>query len=145
LFATGDNTAVVANTDLYFNGDMVLGKNLPILFRFATMCEFLRKSQVRQKPDVEAIVSSGRFIQSFADKMPPWTTQVDQMTFGQWYDDETSTTRYQACETLIDHDLLPRDPRLKRMVCSCSGTMGCRDAGFLSASDQMRIDGVDTC
>jgi hypothetical protein len=111
LFASGDDFGVSAGADLYFGGDMAAWERFAnsLIIRYSVRISEKKESAVRS--NVETIVSSGNFIKSFAEDA---TMDYTGGSNDQWpiqYDNEQSSTRYQACATLIDQLNTTNDPR----------------------------------
>jgi hypothetical protein len=142
LFATGDNTAVVANTDLYFNGDMAAWEKFANSLQIRYYVRISEKKPSEAKAGVEAIVSSGRFIQSAdQDATMDYTGGANDF-WPMVYVDETSTTRYQACATLIDQLNATDDPRKSVWFAPAQVRWVAEPGLGVEAEDQMRIDGT---
>src|SRR5690554_3440629 len=144
LFATGDNTNVNSDADLYYGGDMEKWEKFAnsMLIRYLVRISE-KKPEVRT--EVEAIVASGNFITTSADDA---TMDYTGGPNDQWpflYTDETSSTRYMAASTMIEQLDSTNDPRLRvwyapvtiRWVAdpSISGA---------TAPNKMIMDGVET-
>ena len=144
LFATGDNTGVNNNVDLYYGGNMEKWKKFAnsMLIRYLVRISE-KKPDVRS--EVEAIVASGDFIASWQDDA---TMDYTGGPNDQWpfiYTDETSSTRYMAASTIIEQLDSTNDPRLRVWYApvtirwvpdfSISGA---------TAPNRMLVDGVET-
>ncbi len=142
LFATGDDTFVDGNADLYFGGDMEAWERFAnsLLIRYAVRIS--EKSSSVQSI-VESVVSSGKYISSSSqDATMDYTGGSDD----QWpiqYDNETSSTRYQACATLIDQLNATNDPRISVWFAPVQ-VRWVQDLLVTDEEDQMRVDGVLT-
>lgn len=142
LFATGDNTGVVTSADLYFKGDMAAWERFANSLQIRYYVRISEKKASEAKAGVEAIVSSGKFISSHTqDATMDYTGGANDF----WplvYVDETSTTRYQACATLIDQLNATDDPRRGVWFAPVQVRWVADPALGVAAEDQMRIDGV---
>lgn len=143
LFATGNDTGVSGDADLYYGGDMAAWEKFAnsLIIRYAVRIS--EKKESVAKGLVEPIVSSGKYIQSSdEDAIMDYTGGSND----QWpiqYDDETSSTRYQSCETLISQLTTTSDPRLSVWFEPVQ-VQWVEDAGVSGASDKMLIDGVES-
>lgn len=111
LFATGDDTGVDENVDLFYGGDMAAWEKFAnsLIIRYAVR---ISEKSTAYQGIVEGIVSSGDYITSSTEDA---TLDYTGGSNDQWpiqYDNEQSSTRYQACATLIDHLVATNDPRL---------------------------------
>ncbi len=111
LFATGDDTGVDGNVDLYFGGDMDAWEKFAnsLIIRYAVR---ISEKSTASQGIVESIVSSGNFITTSSEDA---TLDYTGGSNDQWpiqYDNEQSSTRYHACETLISQLVATNDPRL---------------------------------
>jgi hypothetical protein len=143
LFASNDDTGITAAADLYFGGDMSAWEKFAnsLIIRYSVRIS--EKKSAEAKANVEQIVASGRFISSFEDDA---TMDYTGGSNDQWpiqYDNETSSTRYQACETLISRLAATSDPRLNVWFEPVQ-VRWVEDAGVSGASDMMLIDGVES-
>ncbi len=142
LFATGDDSFVDGSVDLYFDGDMAAWERFAnsLLIRYAVRIS--EKDNTVQSL-VESIVASGDFITSSSEDA---TLDYTGGSNDQWpiqYDDEQSSTRYQACKTLIDQLNATNDPRISVWFAPVQ-VRWVPDAGVTGAEDQMRVNGVLT-
>jgi hypothetical protein len=142
LFATGDNTAVVANTDLYFNGDMAAWERFANSLQIRYYVRISEKKPSEAKAGVEAIVSSGKFIKSAGEDATMDYTGGANDFWPMVYVDETSTTRYQACATLIEQLNATDDPRRSVWFAPVQVRWVAEPGLGVPAEDQMRIDGT---
>ncbi len=111
LFATGDDSGVDENVDLFYGGDMAAWEKFAnsLIIRYAVR---ISEKSTAYQGIVEGIVSSGDYIMSSSEDA---TLDYTGGSNDQWpiqYDNEQSSTRYQACATLIDHLVSTNDPRL---------------------------------
>lgn len=143
LFATGDDTGISGGADLYYSGDMAAWEKFAnsLIIRYSVRIS--EKKPAEAKANVEQIVSSGKYIQSYKeDAMMDYTGGSSD----QWpiqYDNESSSTRYQACETLISQLVASNDPRLNIWFEPVQ-VQWVEDGSVSNASDKMLIDGVES-
>ncbi len=142
LFASNDNTAVVANVDLYFKGDMAAWERFANSLQIRYYVRISEKKPNEAKAGVEAIVSGGKFIQSAdQDATMDYTGGANDF----WplvYVDEASTTRYQSCATLIQQLNATEDPRRSVWFAPAQVRWVAEPGLGVPAEDQMLIDGV---
>lgn len=142
LFATGDDIAVDGSVDLYFGGDMAAWERFvnSLLIRYYVR---ISEKSSAAKGAVEAIVSSGKFISSASmDATMDYTGGPSD----QWpiqYDNETSSTRYQACATFIEQLNTTNDPR-RAVWFEPAQVRWVQDLTVTGADDFMYIDGVQS-
>ncbi len=143
LFATGDDTFIDGNADLYFGGDMEAWERFAnsLLIRYWVRISEKKASEAQSA--VEAIVSSGKFISSSdQDATMDYTGGAND----QWpliYDDEQSSTRYQSCKTIIDQLTATNDPRLPVWFAPVQ-VRWVPDTNISGFEDVMYIDGVES-
>lgn len=142
LFATGDDTFIDESADLYFGGDMEAWERFAnsLLIRYAVRIS--EKSSSVQSI-VESVVASGKYITSSSQDA---TMDYTGGSNDQWpiqYDNETSSTRYQACATLIDQMNATNDPRISVWFAPVQ-VRWVQDLLVSGAETQMRVDGVLT-
>ena len=143
LFASGDDTGVSGNADLYYGGDVAAWEKFAnsLIIRYAVRVS--EKKESVAKGLVEPIVTSGKYIKSSSeDAIMDYTGGSSD----QWpiqYDHETSSTRYQACETLIAQLTATNDPRLQIWFEPVQ-VRWVEDGSVSGASDMMLIDGVES-
>ncbi len=111
IFATGDNTGIAANYDLYYGGNASKWEKFAnsLLIRYYVRISAKNNSS---KAAVEAIVSSGKYISSSSDDATMDYTGGPSDQWPDIYTDETSSTRTMACATIIDQLNNTNDPRL---------------------------------
>jgi len=142
LFATGDDTAIDSNVDLYFGGDMGAWEKFSnsLLIRYYVR---ISEKSTASKAAVEAIVSSGKYISSPSEDATMDYTGGSDDVWPLFYENETSSTRYQACKTLIDQMNSTNDPR--RGVWFAPVQVRWVQDNLISGYDaKMRIDGVES-
>lgn len=143
LFATGDETAVIGDADLYFGGDMEGWERFANSLLIRYWVRISEKKSAEAKSAVESIVASGKFISSSSqDATMDYTGGSDD----QWpliYDDEQSTTRYQSCKTIIDQLTATDDPRLPVWFAPVQ-VRWIPDTNVSGFEDVMYIDGVES-
>ena len=142
LFATGDNTGVVANADLYFRGNVAGWERFANSLQIRYYVRISEKKAAEAKAGVEAIVAGGKFIiSSDQDATMDYTGGANDF----WplvYADETSTTRYQACDALIQQLNATGDPRRGVWFDPVRVRWVADTDLAVPAEDQMRINGV---
>ena len=112
LFASTDAEGVTPSADLYFGGDSEKWQRFAnsLLLRY-----YMRISEKRPdiaKPGIEAVYSSGMYIQSPGqDATLDYTGGADDVWPSQ-YTSVDAFTRWQASQTLIDQMLITNDPRI---------------------------------
>lgn len=111
IFATGNATGISSSADLYFGGNMEKWEKFAnsLLIRYYVR---ISDKKPEAKAAVEAIVSGGKFIAAAADDA---TMDYTGGPSDQWpfiYTDETSSTRYMSCETIINQMNNTNDPRI---------------------------------
>jgi hypothetical protein len=143
LFASGDDTFVDGSADLYFGGDMEAWERFANSLRIRYLVRISPKNTSVQST-VESIVSGGKFISSSdQDATLDYTGGAND----QWpiqYDDETTSTRYQAAKTLIDQMNSTNDPRIRVWFDPVRVRWVADNALAVPFEDQMRVDGVLT-
>ncbi|MCG8309078.1 MAG: SusD/RagB family nutrient-binding outer membrane lipoprotein [Cytophagales bacterium] len=140
LFASGDDTFVDGSVDLYFGGDMEAWERFAnsLIIRYSVR---ISEKNSSVKGTVESIVSSEPFITSSDQDA---TMDYTGGSNDQWpiqYDNETSSTRYQACKTLIDQMTATNDPRI-RVWFDPVRVRWVQDNTISGEESQMRVDGV---
>lgn len=142
LFATGDATGINANADLFYKGNVAKWEKFAnsLLIRYYVR---ISDKSPESKAAVEAIVSSGKYITDAADDA---TMDYTGGSSDQWpliYTDETSSTRYMACATIIDQMNTTNDPR-KSVWFAPVSVRWVKDNTVSGASARMLVDGVET-
>lgn len=140
LFATGDDTAIDSNFDLYFGGDMAAWEKFAnsLLIRYHVR---ISEKSTASKAAVEAIVSSGKYISSSSEDATMDYTGGSDDVWPLIYENETSSTRYQACKTLIDQMNATNDPRISVWFAPAQ-VRWVQDVLISGTDEKMRIDGV---
>lgn len=142
LFAADDDTGVDPSVDLYFGGDNAAWERFAnsLIIRYAVR---ISEKSTASRGIVEGIVSGGRFITTTSEDA---TLNYTGGSNDQWpiqYDDEQSSTRYQACATLIDALVANDDPRLSVWFDPVRVRWVPNTDLDTAASKQMRINGGD--
>ncbi len=143
LFATGDDTFVDENADLYYAGDMEAWERFANSLLIRYWVRLSEKKASEAKSAVEAIVASGKYIsRTSEDATMDYTGGADD----QWpliYDNEQSSTRYQSCKTFIDQLTASNDPRLSVWFDPVQ-VRWVQDTNISGFEDVMYIDGVES-
>jgi hypothetical protein len=142
LFATGDNTSVDGNVDLYFGGNMQAWEKFAnsLLIRYYVR---ISDKNSESKAAVEAIVAGGKYIKSSSEDA---TMDYTGGSSDQWplvYDNETSSTRNLACATIINQLNNTNDPR-RNVWFAPVAIRWVADASVSGETSYMLADGVQT-
>ena len=143
LFATGDDTFVDPAVDLYYGGDMEAWQRFANSLLIRYYVRVSNKLPNEAKAAVEAIVASGMYISSNDQSAIMDYTGGSNDAWPLVYDNETSTTRYQACKTLMDQLNATNDPR-RNVWFDPVAVRWVPDPLVTGFDDGMRIDGVLT-
>ncbi|MEQ6119448.1 SusD/RagB family nutrient-binding outer membrane lipoprotein [Reichenbachiella sp. MALMAid0571] len=141
LFETGNETGIDSSVDLYFEGDMAAWEKFAnsLLIRYYVR---ISEKSTASKAAIEAIVSSGKFISASSEDATLDYTGKSNDIWPLFYTDEASSTRYQACKTLIDQMNATNDPRISVWFAPVQvrWEQDLLITGY--DEDKMRIDGV---
>ncbi|MFV0266446.1 MAG: SusD/RagB family nutrient-binding outer membrane lipoprotein [Draconibacterium sp.] len=140
LFGTGDDTSVDGDVDLYFSGDMEAWERFAnsLLIRYYVR---ISEKSSEAKAAVESIVAGGKYISSSSEDA---TLDYTGGSNDQWplvYDNETSSTRYLACATIIDQLNTTNDPRINVWFAPVA-IRWVADSNISGESSYMLADGV---
>lgn len=142
LFATGDETFVDGDADLYFGGNSEAWEKFAnsLLIRYYVR---ISEKNTEAKSAVEAIVAGGMYIQSSSEDATMDYTGGSNDTWPLVYDSETSSTRNLACSTIIDQMNSTNDPR-KSVWFAPVAVRWVQDTNIEGAASDMLADGVPT-
>lgn len=144
IFATGNATGISSSADLYYGGNVEKWEKFAnsLLIRYYVR---ISDKKPEAKAAVEAIVSGGKFIAAAADDA---TLDYTGGPSDQWpfiYTDETSSTRYMSCETIINQMNNTNDPRIGVYFAPVTiQWIPDNSISGATAPTRMLVDGVET-
>jgi hypothetical protein len=142
LFASGDDTSVDSDADLYFGGDMAAWEKFANSLAIRYHVRISEKSS-ESKAAVEAIVASGKYISTSGDDATMDYIGGSHTTWPLIYEDELSSTRNIAGKAVIDQLNATNDPR-KSVWYAPVAVRWVEDLTISGESDKMLIDGVES-